>query len=335
MVALLAEARAVGVLREEAAGVRSGRSSTPRGTARSRACSARPSGSRPTPTSCGRKPSPTSTPTATAAASSGGRLAHARALRQRGRARRHRSARRNVSVCEARAGARDRARGRRRRAARGARRGAICGSTRSGRGPTTRRSSSTSAVAVAQRSDSAARTAGGVYHSIYDSLRPLQAVRRSRLRLRRGARAGRRHRRTLRLARGATCCRSIRDRWRDTVGRYVQEVKKLAENRAGRDRGGEPRIRDGIVCRWSRTRRRPFVAPAEKPWRRHSTSRRSRTRRPQLTAAAARYEKALGSRATRAPLGSTSANERSNATRCSERTPLTDARACRAPLVRT
>ena len=50
---------------EDAAGSRSAPSSTPPGTARSRACSAPPSGPRPTPTSCARKPSPTSTPTAT------------------------------------------------------------------------------------------------------------------------------------------------------------------------------------------------------------------------------------------------------------------------------
>ncbi len=52
------------------AGGRSGPSSTPAGTARSRGCSARPNGPRPTPTSSSARRSSTSTPTITAAASS-------------------------------------------------------------------------------------------------------------------------------------------------------------------------------------------------------------------------------------------------------------------------
>src|SRR5439155_1002505 len=52
------------------AGRRSARSSTRRGTARSRGCWARRNGPRPTTPSCSRRPSPTSTPTPTAGASS-------------------------------------------------------------------------------------------------------------------------------------------------------------------------------------------------------------------------------------------------------------------------
>ena len=69
LVAMLEEARAIGSSRR-ADGVRSGRSSSPRGTARKKDSSDRRSGRRRTRTSCRSTRSSTSTPTRTAAASS-------------------------------------------------------------------------------------------------------------------------------------------------------------------------------------------------------------------------------------------------------------------------
>ncbi len=148
------------------AGRRSGRWCTPPGTARSRRCSGRPSGSSRTPRTCRRTPSRTSTPTATAAASLDGGLAHARAFHQRRRAG-HQGSRDARERVEARAGAGDLARrdGRRREPEVAIAR--TCGSARSDRAPTSRRSSSTPAW---RRSNLGfgGEDADGIYHSIYD-----------------------------------------------------------------------------------------------------------------------------------------------------------------------
>ena len=69
-VALMEEARVVGELAKAGCAPEAHHRVRRSGTAKSRACSAPPSGWRRTATSCGRRPWPTSTPTATPAASS-------------------------------------------------------------------------------------------------------------------------------------------------------------------------------------------------------------------------------------------------------------------------
>ena len=126
-------------------------SSTPPGTARSRGCSARPSGPRPTPTSCGRKPWPTSTPTATARGFSGMAGSHALERSSTTWPATSTDPETGCQRLEALPAAANRATRRGRGAQGGARRGADLRIERArARAPTTRRSSQHLGIAVAQ-----------------------------------------------------------------------------------------------------------------------------------------------------------------------------------------
>ena len=174
------EARAIGDAAEAGLEARSAPSSTARGTARSPACSAPPNGPRRMPTSCSAKPPSTSTPIATAAASCNGGLAHAGEIHQR-RGARHRRSRDQALRVEAPAG-RPHRNGARPTAPRPAA-APTCASARSARARTTPRSSTTSASRPSI-SVSAARTGGGIYHSIYDDFYWYTHFSDTRLRLR-------------------------------------------------------------------------------------------------------------------------------------------------------
>ena len=161
---------------------------------------------------------------------------------------------------EADAGARDRQHGPPRRAQRGARRGPICGSARSGRDPTTRRSSSTPASPALQSRVRRARSSDGDLSLDLRRLLPLHEVPRHRLRLRPRARADGRHGRRSGWP-TPTCCRSSSRTSPTRSQTYVRELQALLKERQDDVRERNRQIEDGVFAGVADPRR-PLKAPA-------------------------------------------------------------------------
>ena len=273
-----------------AAGGRSARSSTPPGTARSRACSARPSGPRPTPPSCASTAVVyiNSDSNRRGFFSAGG--SHTlETLRQPGGPRRHRSREGD-----------QRPRPRRRA------RTLVDGTpeerkeAQSGRAPPRRPGLGLGlhAVPPAPRHRLAQprlrrRGGDGQYHSIYDSFdhytRFVDPNFDYGMALAEDRRPG-----GAPAAPTPTCCRSTSSRFSDTVGRYVEEVEKLADTLRAGDRGAQPRDRRQRLPGGRRSDRDLRGAAAPRRRCRTSTSRRSRTPSRRLKKSAADYDKADG-----------------------------------------
>ena len=164
-------------------------------------------------------------------------------------------------------------------------------------------------------------------------VRPLHPLRRSDLRLRRGAGPDGRPRRPA-PGRAPTSCRSSSPPSRDTVGRYVDEVVKLAgrtlrEETAesatarsrGRDRGAAADPNGDRSCR-----RRTQSAGAAT-----STSRRSRTRSPRSRAARRRYDGPPRPAAAGHALAAADAMRRSTRSSCATERALTPREGLPAP----